>query len=184
MKMAYTPHEWTNKELITAEKLNHIEKGVKEAADGEAESVKTTDTYGIAGEAGDASNVQALLDELAHRSGGQYKPGDEFIISADTAGFVTSSRREVRVSVYTDKPLSEDITSASLVSGKANVIQAGNYLIGAVGDAADLLDYTCKVTIRSRSCLSISVTSESIYTNSVNNDAAGVILREVQIKFE
>jgi len=130
------------------------------------------------------ADLQALLDELAHRSGGQYKPGDEFIISADTAGFVTSSRREVRVSVYTDKPLSEDITSASLVSGKANVIQAGNYLIGAAGDATDLLDYTCKVTIRSRSCLSISITSESIYTNSVNNDVAGVILREVQIKFE
>lgn len=41
--MTYIPHEWMNKELITAEKLNHIENGVKEA--GEASGGEAAQGY-------------------------------------------------------------------------------------------------------------------------------------------
>lgn len=134
---------------------------------------------------GNLEDICLFIAEKYHGSAvqNQYKSGDTFSISADTAGFVTSSKKEFRTVLYTDKPLSSDITSASFVSGRANVIQDGSYIIGSSGNAVDLTNYTCEVTIRNASCLSISINSTSAFPNSSNNGAAGAVLRDLQIEF-
>lgn len=73
--MAYITHEWMNKELITAEKLNHLEIGIKEASENTiegldltAETVTAEDTQGLVGVSGETSSIQAILDALAQKT--------------------------------------------------------------------------------------------------------------------
>lgn len=56
--MAYEPHTWENQELITAEKLNAIEQGVK-AADKQTVAVPEA-----AGENVTKAEFKALLDAM------------------------------------------------------------------------------------------------------------------------
>ena len=87
--MAYTPTTWNNDDVITAEKLNKLEQGVKNEQVGPARtSTDQQEQYGRAGPAGPAGAVLTSTDQ--HEPAGAVGPAGP----AGPAGAVRTSTNQ------------------------------------------------------------------------------------------
>lgn len=237
--MTYIPHEWMNKELITAEKLNHIENGVKEAREASGGEAAQARSEAAAAESQKAQaaeesaareaqqsvdwldgNAARIVQEIAAAGDRQvqaventgtewaqrivdavqeagrteiqaieeasikYRPGDTYTASKVLiTGVLTGSRKEIAFSVYTDKPISSNVVSASIAGGALIIRQNGTYIFGAAGNPSSVLGHTCSVLIAAPNCLQINIVTNDVLSNGVNNSVIAIDARNLVVTF-
>lgn len=114
-----------------------------------------------------------------------FQPGESFKLDAgnnlvyDTAGYITTSKKEIFFNVVTPKSM-ENITNITVTGAYLRVRQNGNYLVGTSSGPVPVDLYVKKST---NNVISIRYTDSAGMSSAVNNEVVGIALSNATFTF-
>ena len=96
---------------------------------------------------------------------------------------MTNSKKSYVTTIFLEKEIRSDVKNIELKSsGGAIVVQDGNYLLGEAYNPT-LSGYEILVDDYSKGTIRIRINVNSANSKAVNNDAVGIIIEDLKIKF-
>ena len=126
---------------------------------------------------------QGYVTKEEYENGLYYKPGEECTINLSMGGYLTNSKKSYVTTIFLEKEIRSDVKNIELKSsGGAIVVQDGNYLLGEAYNPT-LSGYEILVDDYSKGTIRIRINVNSANSKAVNNDAVGIIIEDLKIKF-
>lgn len=113
-----------------------------------------------------------------------YNPGDTYYIeNIRQAGYVTGGGKSFKVTVYLDKLISKDVKSiTATVPGGIAIRQNGNYILGNANEGK-VSGYTVTGIESNLNVITFEIQVNTVNAKTINNDAVGIVIRNMTLKF-